>query len=139
MTTPNVFLGLSIFGLVLSLVALGRRPRGFATAGVILGVLGTCGWGLIFIVAGAAILAALGISIVALALTETETIKITADMANTAIAIKQSAARSSPSRCSVSAPMIGRRFSTPFWQPRRLTGLLEVHWKSDAHVATRRQ
>jgi len=34
---------LSPIGLILSLVALGKRPRGFAIAGVVLGVLGSCG------------------------------------------------------------------------------------------------
>jgi hypothetical protein len=35
---------LSPVGLILSLVALGREPRGFAIAGVILGALGSCGF-----------------------------------------------------------------------------------------------
>lgn len=34
---------LSPVGLILSLVALGRQPRGFAIAGVVLGLLGSCG------------------------------------------------------------------------------------------------
>jgi hypothetical protein len=34
---------LSPIGLILSLVALGRRPRGFAIAGVVLGAVGSCG------------------------------------------------------------------------------------------------
>jgi hypothetical protein len=75
-------------GLILSLIAIGRRPRGFAIAGLILGLFGTCGWVLVFVVAGAAILAALGLTIVAVALTETEKVEITGDMANMAIAIK---------------------------------------------------
>ena len=34
---------LSPIGLILSLVALGKRPRGFAIAGVVLGLFGSCG------------------------------------------------------------------------------------------------
>ncbi len=34
---------LSPVGLILSLVALGRQPRGFAVAGVVLGLIGSCG------------------------------------------------------------------------------------------------
>ncbi|MHC4949220.1 MAG: type II secretion system protein GspG [Planctomycetota bacterium] len=75
-------------GLVLSLIALGRAPRGFAVAGVIVGLLGTCGIGLLVIFAGAALLAALGLAVVAVALTENEKLEITSDMVNMAIAIK---------------------------------------------------
>ncbi|MBT8486224.1 MAG: hypothetical protein HKO59_16120 [Phycisphaerales bacterium] len=75
-------------GLIISLIACGRRPRGFAIAGVVVGFLGTCGWVLIFVFAGAAILAALGIAAVAVVLTEAETVEITSDMVNIAIAVK---------------------------------------------------
>lgn len=75
-------------GLVLSLVALGRPPRGFAWAGLILGLLGTCGWGLLIIFAGGMILAALGLAAVVISLSETERVEITSDMANMVIAIK---------------------------------------------------
>ncbi|MBY0307701.1 MAG: DUF4190 domain-containing protein, partial [Phycisphaerales bacterium] len=39
-------------GLVLSLFALGKRPRGFAVAGVVVGLLGTIGWVLVFVFVG---------------------------------------------------------------------------------------
>ncbi len=62
---------LSPVGLILSLVALNKRPKGFAVAGVIIGALGSCGIlaGLIFLpVAVAAVLAALGFTALAVAL-----------------------------------------------------------------------
>ena len=80
---------LSPVGLVLSLVALGRRPRGFAVAGVILGALGSCGLliGIIAIVAMGLTAVALLVGI--LAFTETEKFELTADMANIALAVEQ--------------------------------------------------
>ncbi|MHC5022347.1 MAG: type II secretion system protein GspG [Planctomycetota bacterium] len=74
---------LSPIGLILSLVALGRQPRGFAVAGLVLGLLGMCGWGLAWLVAGAAILAALGMAVAAVALAaiaEPQKAEVTADM-----------------------------------------------------------
>jgi hypothetical protein len=79
---------LSPIGLIVSLVALGRQPRGFAIAGVILGAAGTCGGFLILLFAGAAVLAALGLAAVALVLSEPEKIELTTDMVNMAIAVK---------------------------------------------------
>ncbi len=76
-------------GLILSLVGLGRQPRGFAIAGVILGLLGSCGLVLFGAAILAAVLAALGLAVVAIVLTEPEQLEITSDMANMAIAIKQ--------------------------------------------------
>ena len=77
-------------GLILSLIAIGRRPRGFAVAGLILGLVGSCGWIIAFFVFGAVLLAmmatALGLA-VAVALTEPEKMEITGDMANMAVAI----------------------------------------------------
>src|SRR5690606_10490150 len=35
---------LSPIGLILSLIAVGREPRGFAIAGIVLGALGSCGF-----------------------------------------------------------------------------------------------
>ncbi len=74
---------LSPIGLILSLVALRREGgRGWAIAGIILGFLGLCGWLIAFVVAGAAILAALGIgaAAVAFAMSEPEKIELTADV-----------------------------------------------------------
>ncbi len=74
---------LSPIGLILSLVALRREGgRGWAIAGIILGSLGLCGWLIAFVVAGAAMLAALGIGAAAFAfaLSEPEKIELTADV-----------------------------------------------------------
>jgi hypothetical protein len=78
-------------GLILSLVAIGRQPRGFAIAGVILGFLGTCGGVLAVLVFGAVILAALGIGAAAMfvAMAEPERMEITIDMAQIAERIEQ--------------------------------------------------
>jgi hypothetical protein len=73
---------------ILGLIALGRAPRGFAIAGLILGLLGSCGWVLAFLLFGAAILAMLGIAVAAVALTETEKVEMTSDMVTMAIAVK---------------------------------------------------
>jgi hypothetical protein len=75
-------------GLILSLIALGKQPRGFAIAGLIVGLLGTCGWAAVFIFAGAALLAALGLAVVAISLSEPEKLEITSDMINMTVAIK---------------------------------------------------
>lgn len=76
-------------GLILSLVALGRRPRGFAIAGTILGLLGTCGGLLVILIAGGAILAALGIGLAAIALQEPQKLELTGEMAKIAVAVAQ--------------------------------------------------
>lgn len=75
---------LSPVGLIISIVALGREPKGFAIAGLIIGLLGTCGGIIAFVIAGGAILAALGVAAVALALSQGEKIEITSDMAQVA-------------------------------------------------------
>jgi len=74
-------------GLILSLVALGKPGgRGFAIAGVVIGLLGSCGLLLAIILIPAVILGALGIAAVAIALAEPAKMELTADMANIAIA-----------------------------------------------------
>jgi hypothetical protein len=76
-------------GLVISLVALGRRPRGFAIAGTVLGFLGTCGGLLVLLLAGGTILAALGMVAIAIAMSEPERVELTTDMANIAVQVEQ--------------------------------------------------
>ncbi len=74
---------LSPIGLILSLVALRRDGgRGWAIAGIIIGVLGVCGWLIAFLVVGTAMLAALGIGAAAFAfaMSEPEKIELTADV-----------------------------------------------------------
>lgn len=75
---------LSPIGLILSLVALKREGgRSWAIAGIIIGVLGICGWLIAFLVVGTAMLAALGIgaaAAVAFAMSEPEKIELTADV-----------------------------------------------------------
>jgi len=78
--------------LIISLVALGRRPRGFAIAGVILGFLGTCGGLIAILFFGAAILAALGIAAVAAVLSEPQKFEVTGDMAVIAAAVESNRA-----------------------------------------------
>ena len=56
---------LSPIGLIISLIALGKHPKGLAIAGVIIGLIGSCGIIATVMFAGAAILAALGIGIAA--------------------------------------------------------------------------
>lgn len=75
---------LSPIGLILGLVALGRPPRGMAIAGVVLGFLGTCGGFILLIVFGAAILAVLGIGVLAFTLANAEKVEVSADMAQIA-------------------------------------------------------
>jgi hypothetical protein len=80
----------ALLGLLLSLVALGRSPRTFAAMGVLVGLFGTVVW---VTITGIAVLAALiaGIAVIfagaaAFMVMEPETIKVTSDMANVAIA-----------------------------------------------------
>jgi len=75
-------------GLILSLVALGRQPKGFAVAGLILGLLGTCGGIIVFLLFGTLILGALGIAAAAVILSESERFEITFDMDGMATAIR---------------------------------------------------
>lgn len=76
-------------GLIISLIAMGRRPRGFAIAGAVLGFLGTCGGLLLVLLAGGAILAALGIGLAAIALQEPQKLELTGEMAKIAVAVAQ--------------------------------------------------
>ena len=77
------------WGLILSLVAVGRQPRGLAVAGIVLGVLGSCGiLGILLMLAvgGIGILAAMvGFILV----TEGDQIEITRDMAAIALMVDQ--------------------------------------------------
>ncbi|MCL4211241.1 MAG: type II secretion system protein GspG [Phycisphaeraceae bacterium] len=75
---------LSPIGLILGLVALGRPPRGLAIAGVVLGFLGTCGGLILFLIFGAALLAILGIGVLAFTLANAEKVEVSADMAQIA-------------------------------------------------------
>jgi hypothetical protein len=80
---------LSIVGLIMSLIALGREPRGFAIAGVILGLLGSClGLILIFFL-GVGLLALIGVGVAAIALSNAEQTEITSDMLTMAVEITQ--------------------------------------------------
>ena len=78
-------------GLIISLIALGRPPRGFAIAGAILGFLGTCGGLLVFMLFGAVILAMLGLGMAAafIAMNDPQRVEITMDMANIAQAVEK--------------------------------------------------
>jgi hypothetical protein len=83
----------SFLGLMLSLVAVGRAPRGAAAIGVMLGLVGTVAWMLITVVAvgaaaAAGIVALVGMA-VAFALTQPEVIEVTSDMVNLTIAAKE--------------------------------------------------
>jgi hypothetical protein len=76
---------LSPIGLILSIVGLAYRPRGWAIAGLILGLLGTCGWlivAIVVIVAGLGVLLAMaGIFV----FSQAERFEITTDMAKIAM------------------------------------------------------
>jgi hypothetical protein len=84
---------LSPIGLILSLVALGREPKGFAIAGTVIGLIGSCGVILALAFFGAVIVAmaaaALGIAVAAVVLSEPEKLEVTADMANIAAVIEE--------------------------------------------------
>lgn len=74
---------LSPVGLVVSLIALGRHPRGFAWAGVIVGLIGSCGGVVLFLIFGAALFAALGVGVAAAVyagLSDPARAEVTADM-----------------------------------------------------------
>lgn len=82
---------LSPVGLILSLIGLGREPRGLAIAGVILGVLGTCGWGIFWLIWIVLIAAGVGIALSAaafFALSEPVRGELTVDMGVIAAAIE---------------------------------------------------
>ena len=76
-------------GLILSIAALGRQPRGFAIAGLILGLLGTCGGILVVVLLGGAILAALGIAAVAFMYTQGEKLELSSDMVTIGAAVQK--------------------------------------------------
>jgi hypothetical protein len=76
-------------GLILGLVALGRRPRGFAIAAVIIGFLGTCGGLLIVIFAFGVVVTVLAAIGIAFALTDAERMEVTSDMIMAAAAVGQ--------------------------------------------------
>ena len=80
----------ALLGLLVSLVALGKSPRGFAGMGVLIGLVGTAVW---VAITGVAIVGALAIGVgvvlfgtVAFVLMEPEIIEITSDMVNVTIA-----------------------------------------------------
>ncbi|MEE8478312.1 MAG: type II secretion system protein GspG [Gemmatimonadales bacterium] len=83
----------ALLGLLISLVALGRQPRGFAGLGVLIGLFGTVVWlaVMVFAVLGAA---TLGVGILicgaaAFILTQPETIEVTSDMINVTLAVAE--------------------------------------------------
>ena len=82
----------SLLGLMISLVAVGRAPRAWASMGIVLGLLGSVAWLVIMLVAlVAGLVAALGVAVIGIAsfmLVQPETVEITSDMVNTTIAAK---------------------------------------------------
>lgn len=82
---------IALLGLLISLAALGRAPRGLATLGVIMGLFGTVFWLAVMIVAGVSAIAVGGIVLAALTagfvLLNTEMIEVTADMANVSLVL----------------------------------------------------
>jgi hypothetical protein len=78
-------------GFIMSLIALGRQPKGFAIAGVVIGLLGTCGGLIVALAFGAAVLALLGITaaVAFAALNDPQRMELTIDMANIDQAIKR--------------------------------------------------
>jgi hypothetical protein len=83
----------ALLGLVLSLAAIGRSPRGMAAMGVIIGLLGTVFW---LVVMGAAlvvgVVAALGIAVVTaagFAIMNPEVLEVSSDMVNVVVAVEE--------------------------------------------------
>ena len=81
---------LALLGLLVSLVALGKAPRGFASMGVLIGLLGTVFWMVIMAVVvlgglagGAVVLLAVAAMFV---ITQPEVIEVTSDMINVTLA-----------------------------------------------------
>ena len=75
----------ALLGLLISLVALGRPPRGFAAMGVLVGLFGSAIW---IAITGVAVLGALVVGfagIAAFVLTQPETVEVTSDMTNVAL------------------------------------------------------
>ncbi len=82
---------IALLGLLISLVALGRAPRGLAALGVITGLFGTVLWLVVMIAAGVGAIAVGGVVLAAFAagfvLLNTEMIEVTADMANVSLVL----------------------------------------------------
>ncbi len=80
----------ALLGLLVSLVALGRAPRGFAGMGVLIGLVGTAIWmaitGIVIVGALAVGVAAVLFGSVAFVLMQPEIIEVSADMFNVTIA-----------------------------------------------------
>jgi hypothetical protein len=80
----------ALLGLVLSLAAIGRAPRGFATCGVMIGLFGTLAWlGLMLVALVVGLVAVVGVAIAGAAgfvLMQPEVVEVTSDMVNVAIA-----------------------------------------------------
>jgi hypothetical protein len=83
----------ALLGLVLSLAAIGRSPRGMASMGVIIGLLGTVFW---LAVMGAAlvvgVVAAIGFGLVAaagFAVMNPEVLEVSSDMVNVVVAVEE--------------------------------------------------
>lgn len=81
----------ALLGLLVSLVALGKAPRGFAGMGVVIGLLGTVFWA---VLTGVAVLAAVAVGVVALVfsagmfiVTQPEIVEVTSDMVNMSLAL----------------------------------------------------
>jgi hypothetical protein len=82
-----------ILGLMLSLVAVGRAPRGLAATGVVLGLIGTIFWLVVSVaVVLAGLVAAIGavvFSAGAFVLVQPEVVEITSDMVNVTLAARE--------------------------------------------------
>ena len=83
----------SLIGVALCLGALGRAPRGLAVFGLILGILGAVGWLAVMLIAllgGLIGIAAAGSAFVGgFILTQPETVEVTTDMVNIAMALEE--------------------------------------------------
>jgi len=83
---------IALLGLLISLVALGKPPRGFAMMGVLIGLLGSAIWLIIDIAAIlVGVVAVLGVgafTAVGFMLTQPEVVEVTGDMINSAIAVE---------------------------------------------------
>ncbi|MHC4414013.1 MAG: type II secretion system protein GspG [Planctomycetota bacterium] len=81
----------ALLGLLISLVALGRPPRGFAAAGVLLGLLGAIVW---LVITAVAVIGAVAVGVgfmvfaaAAFILTQPEIIEVTSDLVNVGFAL----------------------------------------------------
>ncbi len=114
----------ALLGLILSLAAIGRSPRGFATSGVILGLLGTIFWLIVMVVAVVVGLVAALVGAVAAAgafvLTQPEAIELTSDMVNTVLAVEEYERDNDRMPVGMSALALGAATSIDPWgQPYR--------------------